>query len=114
MAAIGTLTPTPTPTIGDPAPGYHSRTIRPTVRLDGWGPFCAALEPVHPLDAGAAGWSTVPEWRLRGTMAPSAVRVEITGRTVRRYNGALWVRCRVVFCGDCAPSQFLPGWALVD
>lgn len=40
----------------------------------------------------------------------AAVRIEITGRVAKRWNGALWVRARFEIVGDGEPSEFVGGW----
>lgn len=100
--------------IGGPVPGY-CWTVAAAVRLESWGPCCAALEPIDARDAAADGWSTAPEYRLRAphTGTRHAVRVEITGRAVSRWAGGYWLRGRVEFCGDGEPSTFAPCWLLL-
>ena len=107
-----TTTETARPAIGETVPGYKW-ILAPVVRLDSWGAYCVGLEPIHPLDAAAEGWSAAPQWRMKSpAVVPWAVRVEATGRTVRRWNGAYWVRGKIEFCGDGQPSHFSRGWIL--
>lgn len=42
-----------------------------------------------------------------------AVEVEVTGRTLKRKAGDLWVRVRIVFPGDGEPDVEHRGWMLV-
>lgn len=101
------------PTIGEPVPGYHSLILAPVVRLDSWGAYAVGLDPIDPRDAAAEGWSATPEWRMQSpAVVPWAVRVQATGRAVRRMAGAYWLRARVEFCGDGQPSHVSPGWIL--
>lgn len=105
-----------TATIGETVPGYMSRIVRPVVRVESWGPCGVGLEPIHPLDAAADGWSATPDYRVRllSTGAELAVRVDITGRTVTRWGGSGWLRARLELCGDCEPSRFMPCWILAE
>lgn len=41
-----------------------------------------------------------------------AVNVAVTGRTLQRREGDLWVRVKIEFVGDCEPSTFHSGWML--
>lgn len=99
--------------IGEPVPGY-CWTLAPVVRLESWGPCGEGLEPIDPRDAAAHGWSATPEYRLRAphTGTRHAVRVAATGRHVRRWGCAYWLRGRIEFCGDGEPSTFAPCWIL--
>jgi hypothetical protein len=80
------------------------------------------------------GSYVVPElWRIGGRLMPSdwepaqfrlptgqavvtsvAVNVTVTGRTMQRRQGSLYVRCQVEFVGDGEPSTFSGGWLLVE
>lgn len=105
------------PAIGETLPEYQAGGIvRPVVRLESWGPLAQRLDPIHPLDAAADGWSTTPEFRLHAphTGARLAVRVAVTGRRPVRWSGNYWARGRVEFCGDGAPSTFAPCWLLIE
>lgn len=100
-------------TIGEAVPGYGSRKLAPVVRLDSWGAYCVGLETIHPLDAAADGWSATPQYRMQPpAVVPWAVRVRATGRTLRRWNDAYWLRAQIEFCGDGQPSHFSAGWIL--
>lgn len=71
-------------------------------------------------------WSEAPFRLPTGRMMPwadevrevrLAVRVEVTGRTVRRpfgRYGGRWVRVRVTFVGDGEPDTHTGGWMAVE
>jgi hypothetical protein len=101
--------------IGGPVPGYYRWKVSELVRIESWGACCQHLEPIDPHDAAADGWSTAPQYRLRGSNTGTryAVRVEITGRVVSRWADSYWLRGRVEFCGDGEPSTFAPCWLLL-
>lgn len=44
-----------------------------------------------------------------------AIDIEITGRTLRRraYQDGYFVRCKIVFVGDCEPDSWIVGWLQV-
>lgn len=50
-------------------------------------------------------------WNTGATMA---VNVEVTGRTVQRRKGDLWIRVKVTFVGDDQPNTTTGGWVLAD
>jgi len=53
------------------------------------------------------------EWRIttsNGIVPTYPIRVEITGRTLRRHQGTWAVRCKVIFCNDCEPETESGGW----
>jgi len=43
-----------------------------------------------------------------------ATNVTVTGRTLQRRQGSLYVRCQIEFVGDGEPSTFSGGWMLVE
>ena len=45
-----------------------------------------------------------------GPVKAIAVNVKITGRTLQRICGDLFVRCQIEFVGDGEPSTFTGGW----
>ena len=49
-----------------------------------------------------------------GPITSLAVNVAVTGRTLQRRQGSLYVRCQIEFVGDGEPSTFAGGWMLVD
>jgi hypothetical protein len=53
----------------------------------------------------------IPQWRWAHAIA---CRITSTGRQLHRYNGALWVRVRVTWVGDCEPDTSSGAWLLVD
>jgi hypothetical protein len=114
------------PAIGQPLPGYAWGVVKPVIRLDSWGPVAVRLEPFDGSDLwiGTADgrhrvypdWSATPEYVVTAphTMRRLLVRVEITGRTRRRWLGGYWVRGRVEFCRDGESSEFAPCWLLSE
>lgn len=75
------------------------------VEPDGWRGFGENLEE---------GLDGFCDFYLTGTMtgATMAVNVKVTGRTVQRRKGGLWVRVQVTFVGDDEPSTTTSGWVL--
>lgn len=45
-----------------------------------------------------------------GPIKELAVNIQITGRTLTRRRGCLWLRCSVEFVGDGEPSTMHRGW----
>lgn len=47
-----------------------------------------------------------------GPIRSVAVRIEITGRRAqfRNADGSAWLKCRIVFVGDCEPDTYGKGW----
>ncbi len=75
------------------------------VEPDGWRGWGANLEE------GLAGFC---DFYFTGPMtgATMAVNVKVTGRTVQRRKGDLWVRVQVTFVGEDDPSTTTGGWVL--
>lgn len=67
------------------------------------------------VDAGYRGSQF--RWPTNDKLIPSVgVDIEITGRTLRRraYQNGYFVRCRIIFVGDCEPDSWIVGWLKVD
>lgn len=77
------------------------------VRPELW-PFGARLQP--------SDWPAASFYLPTGgsIVKEIAVNVTVTGRTLAMKAGAFWVRCKIEFVGDGEPSQFSPGWMLVE
>lgn len=75
------------------------------VEPDGWRGWGENLEE------GLAGFC---DFYLKGTMtgASMAVNVQVTGRTVQRRKGDLWVRVQVTFVKEDEPNTSTGGWVL--
>jgi len=43
-----------------------------------------------------------------------ACNVSVSGNTLQRRGGDLWVRVRIEWVGDCEPSTFSGGWLRVN
>lgn len=63
------------------------------------------------LEEGLAGFCDfyLTGWNTGATMA---VNVEVTGRTVQRRKGDLWVRVKVTFVKEDEPNTSTGGWVL--
>lgn len=87
------------------------------VKLDGSRRFPERLLPGD--DNVCHGWpgcdfrypNPVPGWEKKHAIA---CNVTVTGKTLQRRDGSLWVRCRVEWVGDCEPSTFSGGWLRVE
>jgi hypothetical protein len=49
-----------------------------------------------------------------GPIKELAVNVTVTGRTLQRMQGDLFVRVKIEFVGDGEPSTFTGGWLKVE
>lgn len=81
------------------------------VRFDGENCGRRLMEGDAPTDESYPGC----QFRLSSNVLQGGVpcNVTITGRTVKRYGGELWVRCEVEFVKDGELSSFEKGWLLV-
>jgi hypothetical protein len=80
------------------------------IRRDGVQ-FGANLLPCDDWDRASFRWpNPIPEWRESHAIA---CNVEITGRTIQRYNGALWVRVKITWVGDREPDTTTGGYMLL-
>jgi hypothetical protein len=43
-----------------------------------------------------------------------AVNVVLTGGTLQRRSGNLWIRAKITFVGDGEPDQVVGGWVLAE
>ena len=74
------------------------------IRPDGWR-FSERLVE--------SDWSEAEFYLLTGHcvgIQQVAVNITITGRTLQRFDGDLWVRVKIEFVGDGEPSVFHGGW----
>jgi hypothetical protein len=102
--------------IGDDVPDTYWRTV-PVVRLETWGPAGYGLTPfaADRRADGPADWSGRPRYvvdRVNVAGYRPIVNVEPTGTVPVRWGDARWVRGRIEFIDDGAPSQFAPCWIL--
>jgi hypothetical protein len=49
----------------------------------------------------------------QGPIKDLAVNILITGRSLQRKWGSLYVRVKIVFVGDCEPNTETGGWMLI-
>lgn len=76
------------------------------IKPDGWS-LAQRLEDSYWSEAAFR----IPTSRLAG-ITSIAVNVTITGRTLQRREGSLWVRVQIEFVGDGEPSTYHSGWML--
>lgn len=77
---------------------------------DGWGTRAALGGRL--VDGGEFSRFRITSARYPYLTVPVAVTV--TGRTLQRYAGELWVRVALEFLQDGEPSTFSAGWLCVD
>ena len=65
------------------------------------------------VDSGFAGCQYRYPDPVFGAKHAIACNIEITGRTQQWKWGGCWVKIRIEWVGDCAPSTYSSGWACI-
>ncbi len=76
-----------------------------------WGARLVDCEQKEAIPGFAGADFRVEMWN---TGVSLAVNVVITGRVPTRRAGDYWLRCKIVFVGDCEPDTVVKGWIKLD